>query len=81
MRIFVLLLFTLYLYSCQAQVREVNRVDLKLDMTELERKGAHLGKGRFLAVDDNFAIGQIGLVDIVLFDLKSGVDVLRVGVP
>ncbi|HLF62723.1 MAG TPA: hypothetical protein VI603_03185 [Saprospiraceae bacterium] len=45
-------------------------------MTEFEKKGAHFEKARVLAVDDDFAIGQIGLVDIFLFDLKSG-DVVK----
>jgi len=76
MRIFILLLLAIHFHSCKAQVREGSRVDVKLDMTELKKKGAHLGKGRFLAVDDNFAIGQIGLVDLVLFDLRSG-DVVK----
>ena len=72
MRIFILLLFALYFYSGFAQNSEVNRIDLKLDMAALDTKGAQFGKARFLAVDDDFAIGQIGLVDIFLIDLKSG---------
>lgn len=72
MRFFVLLLFAVYCHSCQAQNREVKRIDLKLDIPALEKNGAILGKARLLAVDGNFAIGQIGIVDIILFDLRSG---------
>lgn len=72
MRSFVPLLLALHFCSCQAQIREVNRIDVKLDMTELEKKGAHFGKARVLAVDDDFAIGQFGIKDIFLFDLKLG---------
>ena len=72
MRLIVPLLLSLYFWSCQAQVREVNRIDVNLDMTELHKKGAYFRTARVLAVDDNFAIGQIGIVDIFLFDLKSG---------
>src|SRR5687767_5763807 len=72
MRIFVLILFALCFYSCQAQDRNVHTIDVNLDIGALKKKGAILGEARVLAVDDNLAIGEIGTVDIVLFDLKSG---------
>lgn len=72
MRKLIALLFAFYSCSCQAQNEEVKRIDLKLDIAEFEKKGAHLGKARFLTIDDDFVIGQIGIVDVSLFDLKSG---------
>ena len=72
MRIFGLLFFALYFHSCQAQNREVKRIDLKFDIAALHKNSGWLGEARVLAVDTNFAIGEIGIVDITLFDLRSG---------
>ena len=72
MRVFILLLIALYFHSCQAQDRRVHTIDVNLDKGALKKKGAIFGIARVLAVDDNIAIGQIGTVDIVLFDMRSG---------
>lgn len=72
MRFFILILFALHFQASQAQHKEVKRIDLNLDIAALDKKGAAQGIARVLAVNDNFAIGQIGVVDVALFDLKSG---------
>jgi hypothetical protein len=73
MRIFLLLLFyTIYFNSCHTQDWEGNRINVNLDISKLQNKAAQLGKGRFLAVNDDLVIAQIGIVDVFLIDLKSG---------
>lgn len=75
-KLFTCFLWILFICSSQGQQNEVQRIDLKLDISALEEKGAQLGRANVLAVNDQLAIGQIGMVDIVLFDLKSG-DIIK----
>lgn len=65
-------MFALCFVSCQAQVNEASRIEINLDIAALQKKGAYFRTARILAIDDNLAIGQIGLVDVFLFDLRSG---------